>query len=69
MRSLYLRTLAVTAIVQFVITRTLAGRALDEGQAERLWLMYPLNVAINAAIWTLLLAGAGKAARLVRRIV
>jgi tellurite resistance protein TehA-like permease len=68
MRSLYIRTLAVTAIVQFFVTRTLAGRALEEGQAERLWLMYPLNTAINAAIWTLLVAGAGRVARFVRRI-
>jgi hypothetical protein len=68
MRTLYLRTLAVTAIVQFLVTRTMAGRAVEEGQAERLWLMYPFNVAINAAVWTLVLAAAGRAARLIRRI-
>lgn len=68
MRRLYFRTLAVTSIVQFVITRRLAGRAIEEGQAERMWLMYPLNVALNAAAWTLLLAAAGRAARVVRRL-
>ena len=67
MRRLYFRTLAVTAIVQFFITRTLAGRAIEEGQAERMWLLYPFNVALNAAVWTLLLAGAAQAARVVRR--
>ena len=67
MRRLYVRTLAVTAIVQFVITRTLAGRAIEEGQAERMWMMYPLNVALNAAVWTLLLAASGRALRLLRR--
>ena len=68
MRRLYFRTLAVTAIIQFLITRTLAGRAIEEGQAERMWMMYPLNVALNAAAWTLLLAAAARAARFVRRV-
>ena len=68
MRRLYFRTLAVTAIIQFLITRTLAGRAIEEGQAERMWMMYPINVALNAAAWTLLLAAAGRAARIVRRL-
>lgn len=68
MRRLYFRTLAVTAIVQFVMTRTLAGRAIEEGQAERMWMMYPLNVALNAAAWTLLLAAAGRAVRIVRSV-
>lgn len=67
MRRLYLRTLAVIAITQFFITRTMAGRAIEEGQAERMWMMYPLNVALNAAAWTLLLAAAGRLARVVRR--
>ena len=67
MRRLYFRTLAVTAIVQFLMTRTMAGRAIEEGQAERMWMMYPLNVALNAAAWTLLLAAAGRAVRIVRR--
>ena len=69
MRRLYFRTLAVTAIIQFFMTRTLAGRTIQEGQAERMWMMYPLNVALNAAAWTLLLAAAGRAVRIVRRVV
>jgi hypothetical protein len=67
MRRLYVRTLAVIAIVQFFITRTMAGRAMEEGQAERMWMMYPINVALNAAAWTLLIAAAGGLLRLVRR--
>ncbi len=68
MRRLYIRTLAVTAVVQFLVTRMLAGRAIEEGEAERMWMMYPLNVALNAAVWTLLLAAAGRVARIVRHI-
>jgi len=67
MRRLYFRTLAVIAITQFFITRTMAGRAIEEGQAERMWMMYPLNVALNAAAWTLLFAAAGRALRVARR--
>lgn len=67
MRRLYFRTLAVTAIVQFFVTRTIAGRTVEEGQAERMWMMYPLNVALNAAAWTLLLAAAERTSRIVRR--
>jgi hypothetical protein len=67
MRRLYFRTLAVIAIVQFLVTRALAGRTIEEGQAERLWMMYPLNVVINAAAWTLLLAVMGRALRIMRR--
>jgi len=67
MRRLYFRTLAVTAVVQFLVTRMLAGRAIEEGEAERMWMMYPLNVALNAAAWTLLLAAASRVARIMRR--
>lgn len=64
---LFLKVLAVVAVLQFVITRKAAGNVVEEGQAERMWLLYPLNVAINAAMWTLLLAGVGRVARKVRR--
>ena len=67
MRRLYFRTLAVTALVQFLVTRMLAGRAIEEGEAERMWMMYPLNVALNAAAWTLLFAAASRVARIMRR--
>jgi hypothetical protein len=66
MRSTFLRTLAVIAIVQFVITRTMAGQALEDGRAERMWMMYPLNVTMNALAWTLLFAGAGRLRRAFR---
>jgi len=68
MRRLYFRTLVVTAVIQFLVTRTLAGRTIEEGQAERMWMMYPLNVALNAAAWTLLFAAVGRAMRVARRL-
>ena len=66
MRTTFVRTLAVVAIVQFVITRTMAGQALEEGRAERMWMMYPLNVAMNALAWTLVFAAFGRMRRLFR---
>lgn len=67
MGRLFLKVLAVVAVLQFVITRQAAGNVVEEGRAERMWLLYPLNVAINAAMWTLLLAGIGTVVRRVRR--
>ena len=66
MRTTFIRTLAVVAIVQFVITRTMAGQALEEGRAERMWMMYPLNVVTNALAWTLVFAAFGRMRRLFR---
>ena len=68
MRRLFIRTLAVTAIIQFVVTRTLAGQAVEEGRAERMWLLFPLNVLLNAAAWTLMLAAAGRVVRVFRHV-
>jgi hypothetical protein len=62
----FLRALAITAIVQFLVTRTLAGQAIEEGRAERLWMMYPFNVFMNALAWTLLLTATGRLVRIVR---
>jgi hypothetical protein len=67
MGRLFFKVLAVVAVLQFVITRQAAGNVIEEGRAERMWLLYPLNVAINAAMWTLLLAGIGAIVRKVRR--
>ena len=67
MGRLFLKVLAVVAVLQFVITRQAAGNVIEEGRAERMWLLYPLNVAINAAMWTLLIAGIGALVRKVRR--
>lgn len=67
MQRRFLRTLAVIAIVQFVITRQAAGRTTEEGRAERMWMFYPLNVVMNAAAWTLMLSLAGAATRVLRR--
>ena len=62
----FFRTLAAVAVVQFVITRTLAGQALEEGRAERMWMMYPLNVLVNAAAWTLFFTAFSRGRRLLR---
>jgi hypothetical protein len=66
MRKIFVRTLAVTAVIQFAVTRTMAGHAIEEGRAERMWMMYPLNVLINAIAWTLLLSLAGSFLRVFR---
>lgn len=58
--------LAVTAVLQFMITRARAGRAIEEGRAEQMWMMYPANVLLNALAWTLLFAAAGRIVRVVR---
>jgi hypothetical protein len=60
MRKTFVRTLAVVVIVQFVVTRNMAGREIEEGRAERLWMMFPLNVLMNSLAWTLALAAAGR---------
>ncbi len=54
MRKIFVRTLAVTAVLQFAITRTMAGNAIEEGRAERMWMMYPATVLMNAVAWTLM---------------
>jgi hypothetical protein len=69
MRKTFIRTFAVTAILQFIVTRTLAGQALEEGRAERMWMMYPVNVLVNALAWTLLISAGGRAARVIRHVV
>jgi hypothetical protein len=69
MRRTFFRSLAVTAAVQFMITRHFAGQAIEEGRAERMWLMYPLNVVLNALVWTLTITAVRGVARAVRRAV
>lgn len=66
MRKTFLRTLAITALLQFVVTRSRAGNAIEEGSAERMWMLYPLNVVLNAITWTLLIAAAARVARALR---
>lgn len=68
MRRRFLRTLAIIAVVQFVITRQAAGRVVEEGRAERMWMLYPLNVALNAAVWTLAITAIAALARPFRRV-
>lgn len=67
MRSTFLRTLAAIAIMQFFVTRNMAGRAMEEGRAERMWMLYPVNVLMNALAWTLLISAGGRALRIFRR--
>jgi hypothetical protein len=66
MRRTFVRTLAVTAVMQFVVTRSRAGHAIEEGSAERMWMLYPLNVLVNAVAWTLLIAAAARVTRALR---
>ncbi len=63
----FLRVLAVTAALQFVVTRKAAGSAIEEGRAERMWMLYPFNVLLNAAMWTLALAVIGRGVSALRR--
>ena len=67
MRRTFLRTLMVTAVLQFFITRRMAGQVIEEGRAERMWMLYPVNVLMNALAWTLLFAGVGRALSVFRR--
>ncbi|MHB8377377.1 MAG: hypothetical protein ACYDEB_10540 [Dehalococcoidia bacterium] len=67
MRKTFIRSLIVTAALQFVITRHFAGRVIEEGRAERMWLMYPVNVVANALAWTLMLTVATRVLRVARR--
>ena len=66
MQKTFVRTLAVTAVMQFIVTRVRAGQAIEEGSAERMWMMYPLNVLVNALAWTIAIAAAGRVARAFR---
>ncbi len=67
MRRTFVRTLLVTAVLQFFITRRMAGQVIEEGRAERMWMLFPVNVVMNALAWTLLLAGVGRALSIFRR--
>jgi hypothetical protein len=66
MRTTFLRSLLVVAVVQFVITRYRAGQAYEEGEAERMWMLYPVSVVMNALMWTLLIRGTARVLRLIR---
>jgi hypothetical protein len=66
MRATFLRTLALVAVVQFILTRRMAGQVIEEGRAERMWVMYPVNVVMNALAWTLMLAAFGRVRRILR---
>jgi hypothetical protein len=57
----------VIALVQFFVTRQAAGRVVEEGRAERMWMLYPFNVLINAAVWTLAFTLLAGVARIIRR--
>jgi hypothetical protein len=67
MRKTFTRTLIVTAVLQFFVTRRMAGQAVEEGRAERMWMFYPVNVLMNALAWTLLVAGVGRVIGVFRR--
>ena len=44
----------------------MAGQALEEGRAERMWMMYPVNVVMNALAWTLVFGAIGRIRRTFR---
>jgi hypothetical protein len=67
MKRRFVRTLLVTALLQFFITRQRAGRTLEEGAAEMLWLRYPSAVLANALAWTLMLSLFGATLSFFRR--
>ena len=67
MRKTFMRSLMVTAVLQFIITRQRAGQVIEEGAAEALWLRYPFAVLLNALIWTLMFSLIGRGTRLLRR--
>jgi hypothetical protein len=68
MRTRFFRVLAVIAVVQFIITRQAAGNTVEEGRAERMWMLYPFNVLLNATLWTLVLSAGAGLLRQVRRV-
>jgi hypothetical protein len=59
MKTTFIRALAVTAALQFLATRVRAGNAMEEGEAEAMWLRYPFVVVANALAWTLMLSTIG----------
>jgi hypothetical protein len=68
MRKTFLRALLIIGAVQFVVTRHLAGQTIEEGRAERMWMMYPLNVTMNALAWTLVITATARVFRGLRRL-
>lgn len=66
MKKTFVRSLAVSAAIQFLVTRMRAGNAMEEGEAEALWLRYPLVVLINAIAWTLMISTVAGALRPLR---
>ena len=66
MATMFLRTLSAVAVVQFLITRRMAGQAIEEGRAERMWMMYPVNVLVNTAAWVLFIAALSRGRRFFR---
>jgi hypothetical protein len=67
MRRMFIRAIVINAIVQFAVTRHRAGRAIEEGAAELMWVRYPFSVVFNALAWTLMLSAFGGTLRLLRR--
>ena len=66
MKRTFVRSLAISAALQFVVTRARAGRVQEEGAAEAMWMLYPVNVVMNALMWTLLISTFGGLVRLLR---
>jgi hypothetical protein len=67
MRKTFLRTLLIMGVVQFVVTRRMAGQVIEEGRAERMWMLFPVNLLLNAAFVTLVIAASGGMLKALRR--
>ena len=67
MKKTFFRSLAVSAAIQFLVTRMRAGQAIEEGEAEAMWVRYPFVVLLNAMAWTLMLSTVAQMLRPLRR--
>jgi hypothetical protein len=66
MKQMFVRALIINAVFQFVVTRHRAGRAIEEGAAEMMWVRYPASVLLNALLWSLMLTTLGRLAGALR---
>ncbi len=66
MKRTFIRSLMISAVLQFIVTRQRAGHVLEEGAAEQMWMRYPLVVLLNAVTWTLMLSTIGRIVRPLR---
>lgn len=66
MKRTFIRSLMISAVLQFIVTRQRAGNVIEEGAAEQLWMRYPFVVLLNALAWTLMVSTIGRVLRPLR---